>query len=139
MSAPALSQQTAVRDRGVVCIMKKAVVSALLALVLVSLMIGIRTESGPSGQLTYWTRFGELAIAVGAVFLGSIIVETLRCWIGPVGSVELPTTVRRTFSMLGRLWTPALLIFALLVPVIFYNQRYLLDLGILVLTHVMLG
>ncbi|MCE3257897.1 MAG: amino acid/amide transporter rane protein 2, family [Nitrobacter vulgaris] len=119
--------------------MKKAVVSALLALVLFSLMIGIRTESGPSGQLTYWTRFGELATTVGAVFVGSIIVETLRRWIGPVGSVELPATVRHAFSMLGRLLTPALLIFALLVPVIFYNQRYLLDLGILVLTYVMLG
>jgi branched-chain amino acid transport system permease protein len=139
VSAPALSQQTAARDYGVVFIMKKAVVSALLALVLFSLMIGIRTESGPSGQLTYWTRFGELATTVGAVFVGSIIVETLRRWIGPVGSVELPATVRHAFSMLGRLLTPALLIFALLVPVIFYNQRYLLDLGILVLTYVMLG
>jgi branched-chain amino acid transport system permease protein len=47
--------------------------------------------------------------------------------------------MRHAFSMLGRLLTPALLIFALLVPVIFYNQRYLLDLGILVLTYVMLG
>lgn len=139
VSAPALSQQTAARDRGVVFIMKKAVVSAVLALVLFSLMIGIRTESGSSGQLTYWTRFGELATTVGAVFVGSIIVETLRHWIGPAGSVELPATVRRVFSMLGRLLTPALLIFALLVPVIFYNQRYLLDLGILVLTYVMLG
>ena len=34
---------------------------------------------------------------------------------------------------------PVLLIFAVLVPVIFYDQRYILDLGILVLTYVMLG
>ena len=34
---------------------------------------------------------------------------------------------------------PALLVFALLVPVLFYHNRYLLDLGILVLTYVMLG
>ena len=34
---------------------------------------------------------------------------------------------------------PALLIFTFLVPVIFYNERYILDLGILVLTYVMLG
>ena len=32
-----------------------------------------------------------------------------------------------------------LLIFTFLVPVIFYDQRYILDLGILVLTYVMLG
>ncbi len=34
---------------------------------------------------------------------------------------------------------PALLGFALIVPVLFYDHRYLLDLGILVLTYVMLG
>jgi branched-chain amino acid transport system permease protein len=34
---------------------------------------------------------------------------------------------------------PVLLIFTFLVPVIFYDQRYILDLGILVLTYVMLG
>ncbi|HEU4804723.1 MAG TPA: DUF3382 domain-containing protein, partial [Nitrobacter sp.] len=119
--------------------MKKAVVSALVALVLFSLMIGIRTETGPSGQLIYSTRFGELAAVVGAVFVGSIVIELLRRWIGPVSGVELPAGARNAFLMLGRLLAPALLIFALLVPVIFYNQRYLLDLGILVLTYVMLG
>ena len=39
----------------------------------------------------------------------------------------------------GRFAAPALLIFALLVPVLFYHNRYMLDLGILVLTYVMLG
>jgi branched-chain amino acid transport system permease protein len=34
---------------------------------------------------------------------------------------------------------PALLVFALLLPVLFYSNRYILDLGILVLTYVMLG
>src|SRR5205823_5130514 len=33
----------------------------------------------------------------------------------------------------------ALLVFALLTPVLFYDNRYLLDLGILILTYVMLG
>src|SRR5204862_5719366 len=40
---------------------------------------------------------------------------------------------------LRRALAPALLAFAVLVPAIFYDQRYLLDLGILVLTYVMLG
>ena len=120
-------------------ILKKAVISAVVALVLFSLMIGIRTDAGPTGQLIYWTRFGELAAMVAAVFVGSIVVELLRQWIGPIGVREAPPQIRRTFSVLGRWFAPALLIFALLVPVIFYNQRYLLDLGILVLTYVMLG
>ena len=47
-------------------ILKKATISALVALVLFALMIGIRTDAGPSAQLIYWTRFGQLAAVVAA-------------------------------------------------------------------------
>ncbi|MCO5129494.1 MAG: DUF3382 domain-containing protein [Xanthobacteraceae bacterium] len=139
MATPAPAPSLAAPVAGMAFILKKAAISALVALGLFFLMIGIRTEAGSSGQLIYWTRFGELAAMVGAVFAGSIVIELLRRWIGPVGGVELPAGVRATFATLGRLLAPALLIFALLVPVIFYKERYLLDLGILVLTYVMLG
>ncbi|MBQ8103091.1 MAG: high-affinity branched-chain amino acid ABC transporter permease LivM [Afipia sp.] len=125
---------------GVAFILKKSLISALVALVLFSLMIGIRTEAGPEGQLIYWTRFGDLAALVAAVFFGSIIVELLRQWIGPSKSISLiPESAKGAVDTAGRFLAPALLVFALLVPVIFYDQRYLLDLGILVLTYVMLG
>src|ERR1700744_745530 len=125
---------------GVIFILKKALISAFVALVLFSLMIGIRTEAGPTGQLIYWTRFGELASLVAIVFGGSIVVELLRQWWGPADKVRVvPPVVQSGLASAGRLVAPALLIFALLVPVIFYHQRYLLDLGILVLTYVMLG
>src|SRR5215475_15445928 len=121
-------------------ILKKAAMSALVALVLFSLMIGIRTEAGPTGQLIYWTRFGDLAALVVATFGGSIIIELLRQWIGPAGAARLvPAPVQKGFEITGQWIAPALLIFTLLVPVIFYDQRYILDLGILVLTYVMLG
>ena len=103
-------------------------------------MIGIRTEAGSDGQLTYWTRFGDLASIVAAVFGGSIVIELLRQWIGPTGAEKLvPPAVQSGMSFVGRYLAPALLIFTLLVPVIFYDQRYILDLAILVLTYVMLG
>src|SRR6201996_4251676 len=125
---------------GVIFILKKALISAFVALVLFSLMIGVRTEAGPTGQLIYWTRFGELASIVAIVFGGSIVVELLRQWWGSSDKVRVaPPAVQAGLSIAGRLVAPALLIFALLVPVIFYRQRYLLDLGILVLTYVMLG
>ena len=128
------------RAPGVAFIFKKALISALVALVLFSLMIGIRTEAGPTGQLIYWTRFGDLASIVGIVFGGSIVVELLRQWWGPVGTVAtIPPQLQTALAVAGRLVAPLLLIFALLVPVIFYDQRYILDLGILVLTYVMLG
>ena len=121
-------------------ILKKSAISAFIALVLFSLMIGIRTEAGPTGQLIYWTRFGDLAAIVAAVFGGSIVIELLRTWWGPAGTVNLvPPSVQSSLAIAGRLVAPALLIFTVLVPVIFYHQRYILDLGILVLTYVMLG
>jgi branched-chain amino acid transport system permease protein len=128
------------RGLGAAFIFKKALISALVALVLFALMIGIRTEAGPSGQLIYWTRFGDLAAIVGAVFAGSIAVELLRQWWGPVGTVKVvPPSVQHALDLARGAIAPLLLIFTLLVPVIFYQQRYILDLGILVLTYVMLG
>jgi branched-chain amino acid transport system permease protein len=121
-------------------ILKKALLSAFVALVLFSLMIGIRTEAGPTGQLIYWTRFDELAIIVAIVFVGSIVIELVRQWLGPAGASQLvPAPVQNGLAAAGRFVAPVLLIFTLLVPVIFYHQRYILDLGILVLTYVMLG
>jgi len=121
-------------------ILKKAFISAAVALVLFSLMIGVRTEAGPTGQLIYWTRFDDLAAIVAAVFGGSILVEALRRWVRPIGPGTLiPAPVQSAVAQSSRFLAPALLVFALLVPVLFYNQRYILDLGILVLTYVMLG
>jgi branched-chain amino acid transport system permease protein len=121
-------------------ILKKAFLSALVALGLFSLMVGIRTEAGPTGQLVYWTRFNELAELVAMVFVGSIVVDLFRLWRGPRSAgMVMPKPVQSGLALAGRLLAPVLLIFTLLVPVIFYNQRYILDLGILVLTYVMLG
>jgi len=128
------------RAPGIAYILKKALISAAVALVLFSLMIGIRTEAGPTGQLIYWTRFGELFSLVAVVFGGSIVIEFARQWLGPSGTRQLiPPSVQKGVALAGQFVAPALLIFALLVPVIFYHQRYLLDLSILVLTYVMLG
>src|ERR1700761_2745380 len=103
-------------------------------------MIGIRTEAGPTGQLIFWTRFGDLATMVATVFVGSIVVELLRQWWGPVGTVRiLPPSAQNALAIGRRAIAPVLLICTFLVPVIFYDQRYILDLGILVLTYVMLG
>ena len=74
------------------------------------------------------------------MFGGSIVIELLRQWIGqPAPTKLVPPAVRSGVSFIGRYLAPALLIFTLLVPVIFYDQRYILDLAILVLTYVMLG
>ena len=139
MSAPPAAQTS--RAPGAAFIFKKALISALVALVLFSLMIGVRTEAGSDGQLTYWTRFGDLAAMVAAVFGGSIVIELLRQWWGPVDTDQGGPALRcrARFRFAGRLVAPVLLVFTFLVPVLFYDERYILDLGILVLTYVMLG
>jgi len=140
LHAPAAPATAAKAWLGAAFIFKKALISALVALVLFSLMIGVRTEAGPTGQLIYWTRFGDLAAMVGAVFVGSILVELLRAWWGPVGTVHaVGPKLQTALSFAGRVIPPLLLGFTFLMPVIFYDQRYILDLGILVLTYVMLG
>jgi branched-chain amino acid transport system permease protein len=140
VTAPASKQQPTRSALDLGFILKKAAISAAIAVVLFSLMIGIRTEAGPTGQLIYWTRFGDLAEMVATVFVGSIAIELLRWWWGPVGTEKLvPSSVKTGLAIAGRFVAPALLVFTFLVPVIFYDQRYILDLGILVLTYVMLG
>src|SRR3954466_2917997 len=90
-------------------ILKKALISAGVALVLFSLMIGLRTEAGPTGQLIYWTRFGDLAAIVCAVFGGSIVIELLRQWLGPADSRQLvPPVVQNGLNVAGRLVAPVL-------------------------------
>jgi branched-chain amino acid transport system permease protein len=138
VALPDLTQAS--RREAVAFILKKAFISALVALVLFSLMIGVRTEAGPTGQLIYWTRFPELATMVGIVFGGSIVIELLRQWWGPASATAVvPPSVQSVLGLARRAIAPLLLIFTFLVPVIFYDQRYILDLGILVLTYVMLG
>jgi branched-chain amino acid transport system permease protein len=66
----ASSTKTVKSTTGIASLLKTAVINALIALVLFSLMVGVRTEAGSSGQLTYWTRFGELASLVAIVFGG---------------------------------------------------------------------
>ncbi|MBI3700065.1 MAG: high-affinity branched-chain amino acid ABC transporter permease LivM [Afipia sp.] len=126
--------------RGTAFILKKSLLSALIALVLFSLMVGVRTEAGPTGQLIYWTRFGDLAMLVATVFAGSIFVELLRGSV-TISALEsrIPGSIGAGLKKFRRILVPALLVFTALVPIVFYDQRYILDLGILVLTYVMLG
>ena len=140
LSDPSPNPAPASRRIDIAFIVKKSLISALVALVLFSLMIGVRTEAGPTGQLVYATRFGDLAMIVSVVFAGSIMFELLRHWWGPVETMRVvPERTQKALTFAGRLIAPVLLIFTFLVPVIFYDERYILDLGILVLTYVMLG
>jgi branched-chain amino acid transport system permease protein len=131
---------SAARRLDVVAALKSAGIAVLIAVGLFSLLIGLRTDQ-IGGALELTPRPWALAAIVGAVAVGRFLlvlfwqrhIETRR--VAP----PVPLRVQLLLSRLGGWVGPALLIFALLVPVIFYSNRYLLDLGIMVLTYVMLG
>ena len=115
--------------------LRDAGLSALVAFGLFALMLGLRTEAGPTG-LVLLPRPGLLAAAVGAVFAGRLLLLLWRAW--------RPATASRRAGMIGAslrrasdFLAPALLALAVALP--FVSDRYGIDLGILVLTYVMLG
>jgi branched-chain amino acid transport system permease protein len=119
--------------------LKEAALAALVAFGLFVLLIGLRTDQGPTGALVITTRFKELATIVAIVFAGAF-VRTLAFEGRPNPFERFRPMLASAFvQRLRRAVVPALFALAILWPVLFYQNRYLLDLGILVLTYVMLG
>jgi branched-chain amino acid transport system permease protein len=118
---------------------KEAVIAALVAFGLFALMIGIRTEQGPTGALIFTTRFGMLAEIVAAVFVGRLLWALTQRNANVSLDRLVPAAVKTAASGVVPYAAAAFLTFALAVPIIFYGNRYLLDLGILIVTYTMLG
>ena len=115
--------------------LRDAGLSALVALGLFGPMIGLVTETG-AGVMTLRTRPWAVAIAVALVFFGRL------AWVGWKGSRRAvpaaPSAARLArLAAFGKILAPMLLVFTATLPL--YGARYFLDLGILVMTYVMLG
>ncbi|MCL5778489.1 high-affinity branched-chain amino acid ABC transporter permease LivM [Limibaculum sp. FT325] len=117
-------------------------VTALLSLAIFGTMVGLRTETIPGGLelQPQWTS----ALALAAVAVVGRLVLHLTVWSRPEGAPPLlPMGVRARVEQAatgtGKVFGPALLVFALLLPFLPFTDRYILDLSILVLTYVMLG
>jgi branched-chain amino acid transport system permease protein len=126
-------------SNGIADAFKNAGLSALVALGLFSLLIGVRTDQGPTGALEVTTRPELLAILVAVVFVGSLVREIAFRHRSLQGARILPPAVSRLSGMISRLAGATLLVVALALPLLVSGNRYLLDLAILVLTYVMLG
>jgi branched-chain amino acid transport system permease protein len=127
------------RPPDIAAAVKDAAIAALVALGLFVLLIGIRTEQGPSGALMIATRFDVLAEVVAAVFVGRLLLGLTRRDAGVAIGALVPASVKAAAASVTPYAAAAFLAFALIVPVVFYNNRYLLDLGILIVTYTMLG
>jgi branched-chain amino acid transport system permease protein len=119
---------------GLATAFRDAFLSALVALGLFGAMIGLKTDSGAT-SLVLVGRPWAVLMAVGAVFAGRLALLGWRAW-RPAGTPS-PRRLVALGGRTGRFVAPVLLVAALALPA--YAGRYWLDLGILVLTYVMLG
>jgi branched-chain amino acid transport system permease protein len=114
--------------------LRDAFFSALVALGLFGVMIGVRSDVGAT-TIVLTPQPWAVAIAVGGVFVGRLAISWWRAW-RPAG-VPTPRRFAEAITHVGRYVAPVLLAIALTMPL--YAGRYYIDLGILVLTYVMLG
>jgi branched-chain amino acid transport system permease protein len=118
--------------------LKSGALAAIVAFGLFSLLIGIRTDQGPTGALELEPRLMALGAFLAVAFVGGF----LRGWLAgePLDFTSyVPDEIKAAATQVARFFGLALLAFAIVEPIVFYNNRYVLDLGILVLTYVMLG
>ena len=87
------------------------------------------------------SRWPAVLIAVGAVFIGRFALHLFwsRERAGPRRFAAVFTHLSRQLSGLIRWLAPAIVTAAVLLPFTPFASRYILELGILVLTYVMLG
>jgi branched-chain amino acid transport system permease protein len=116
--------------------LKDAALAAFVAFGLFCLMLGLRTDTGPSGRLEVFPRPVLLATAVAAVFVGRLLVALIaRSHIAAAIAHSLQATVPE-FKKLNRFATPALLALVLLTPFLIYSNHYLLA-SVLVLAYIL--
>ena len=114
--------------------LRDAAVSALIAFGLFGAMIGLKTEVGVQ-TIELTPRPYLVLAAVLLVFFGRL---ALLAWkkTRPTGTPK-PGRIAGMASKASRYLTPVVLALTITMP--FYAERYYVDLGVLVLTYVMLG
>ena len=119
--------------------LRDAVLAALIAFGLAAPMMGLVTVTSAQGLHLepHWTR---VAVAVAIVFAGRLILN-LTLW--KPGRVKRKPWVSPELELklmkLAKYLAPAAVVLAIALPFIPGVERYAVDLGILVLTYVMLG
>jgi branched-chain amino acid transport system permease protein len=157
MSAPAITttsvQEAAVPSRfDLAAAVKDASIAALLTLGLSIPILSYRTDQ--SGALLFLTpRWGLVAVVCALVFALRIAIHAFLATRAARAAVPSPRQATEVtdggpsaFQRASRLGVPAFLGVALAFPLIIYliqgglnESRYWVDLGILILTYVMLG
>jgi branched-chain amino acid transport system permease protein len=131
--------RTGVPDR-IAAALKDAAFAAGIAFLLSVPLLSHRTVDALFA-LELRSRWPAVLIAVAAVFVGRLALRLFwwREGAGPRGLAIPFASLTRSLSGLGKWLAPALVAAAVLLPFTPFASRYILELGILVLTYVMLG
>ncbi|HZF75685.1 MAG TPA: high-affinity branched-chain amino acid ABC transporter permease LivM [Acetobacteraceae bacterium] len=119
--------------------LREAALATLVAFGLFVVIVGLRSDIASNGALFIRQRWADVAILCGLVFAARLVLALWRD--RPLRQPD-PATVDRRSAMLRRLgavFAPLLLAAALVLPFVPGIGRTELDLGILVLTYIMLG
>ncbi len=122
---------------------KDLAVTAFLGLAIFGSTIAFKTETA-TGGLSLVLRFESAFYVIAAVVIGRALLWLLF-WRRPKGQEQtfVPAALRSRWSAalasLSKIALPLVLLFAVVFPFLPFTDRYLLDLGILILTYVMLG
>ncbi|WP_136659375.1 high-affinity branched-chain amino acid ABC transporter permease LivM [Nitratireductor sp. XY-223] len=122
---------------------KDLAITALLGAALFGSTIAFKTETA-TGGLSLVLRFESAFFVIAAVVVGRLIL-LLTVWRRPTGGDRtfVPQALQLRYAdflaKTGKAFVPIVLLFAVVFPFLPFTDRYLLDLGILILTYVMLG
>ncbi|MBI1384876.1 MAG: high-affinity branched-chain amino acid ABC transporter permease LivM [Rhizobiales bacterium] len=133
-------QTTAGIGEGAVGALRSAFTAALVAAVVGMPLFAFLTIQEPQGLVlkpTWTTYLGLIGAVFALTLMRSGVVDTgaLRA----SGDNRAWRAVTRAFARISPFLSAALIAFAIAFPFVFSDDRRLLDLGILVLTYVMLG
>jgi len=116
--------------------LKDAGVVAFMALLLFGPFLGVQLADGESNNLVLLPRPEMLGIAVGLTFIARFGFLLWHDHRPPMpGLAKLTIPVQKS----GKYAAPALLVFAVLMPIIPGIANSYVDLGVLIMTYVMLG
>ena len=124
--------------------LRDAFLASLVALALAAPILGLKTQSGSGQSLDLVQRWGAVAVAVALVFFGRLLLRLFWSYrdarplqrqpaAGPMLSLQALLARQTRFVI------PLLVGMAIVLPWMPFSDRYIVDLGILVLTYVMLG
>ena len=140
MAAAPKSTQAAAESRPLDAahIVKDLLLISILAFVILGPIVGLKTVA-VTGSLALAQRWGTVTALVAVIAAGRLL-HHLYVWNRPGLAAAKPSfNLSQALEPIARYVGPGLLLFAILLPWLPFADRRVVDLGILMLTYIMLG